>query len=253
MNKSYITAERPRIDHKNSIVIAHLYPREMNIYGDMGNIIALRRRLELRGYSVEVKAVEIGDHFDFSKVDFVFGGGGQDSGQSVIASDLATRRETLQMLANDGLPMLTICGMYQLFGRGFTTVEGRDLIGIGVFKAITRGSTIRMIGNIVIQSKFGQLVGFENHSGQTVLEEGQEALGTVKKGFGNNNNSGCEGAITNNVIGTYMHGPLLPKNPQLTDHLLLVALRRKFGVEKLKHIDSELEMRAALAASRRPQ
>ena len=234
------------------VVIAHLYPRDMNIYGDIGNIISLVKRLEWRGFAAEVKAVEPGKPFDFGKADLVFGGGGQDSGQLVVGEDLLIRATELRAAANDGVPMLVICGLYQLFGRGFTTVEGQEIPGIGVFRASTVGGEARMIGNVIVESTFGQLVGFENHSGQTILEDGQLALGRVLKGFGNNPESSQEGAVAGNVIGTYMHGPVLPKNPHLADHLLGLALRRR-GVTELKPLDDTLEQNAASVAAGRPQ
>ena len=237
-----------------SIIIAHLYPREMNIYGDMGNVITLVQRLAWRGYDAQVKAVEIGEAFDFSTADIVFGGGGQDSGQMIVGADLLLRGEELRAAAVDGMPMLTICGLYQLFGRGFITMDGRELLGIDVFKASTIGSTTRMIGNMVIQSpRYGRLVGFENHSGQTTLELGQDPLGRVKQGYGNNERSRFEGAITSNAVGTYLHGPVLPKNPTLTDDLILQALKRRHGVTELAPLDDTMEHAAAQVASSRPR
>ena len=233
--------------------IAHLYPREMNIYGDLGNIITLVKRLEWRGFSAEVLAVEYGEPFDFSGIDIVFGGGGQDSGQVAMGQDLLRRGEDLRQLASDGTAMLLICGSYQLFGRGFTTVDQQEIPGIGVFGARTIGSGQRMVGNIAIDSPFGRLIGFENHSGETVLEPGQSALGTVQMGFGNNSTGDGEGAVSGNAIGTYMHGPLLPKNPALADHLLLAALRRRYGVEELEPLNDDLEHLTARVAASRPR
>lgn len=235
-----------------SIVIAHLYPREMNIYGDMGNVITLVKRLEWRGFQADVRAVEPGRPFDFGSADLVFGGGGQDSGQLVVGDDLLKRASELQAAAKDGVPMLVICGLYQLFGRGFTTLEGQEIPGIGIIRARTVGSGVRMIGNVTVESAFGKLVGFENHSGQTVLEPGQDALGQVTKGYGNNPESGLEGAVSGNVIGTYMHGPVLPKNPRLADHLLGAVLKRR-GVHELVPLDDGLEVKAAKVAAGRPQ
>lgn len=238
---------------KRRIVIAHLYPQEMNIYGDLGNILALVKRLEWRGYEALVRPVEAGKPFDFAEADLVFGGGGQDSGQLVIGDDLLSRGEDLRQMAADGVPMLVICGLYQLFGRGFTTIEGQEIPGVDVFRASTLGGRVRMIGNISVESPFGRLVGFENHSGQTVLEPEQQPLGKVKKGYGNNPKSRREGAMTNNAIGTYMHGPVLPKNPHLTDHLLLQALQRRYGVTGLEPLTDSLELKAARVADGRPQ
>lgn len=235
------------------IRIAHLYPREMNIYGDMGNIITLVKRLEWRGYKAEVVPVEAGEPFDFATADIVFGGGGQDSGQLVVGADLLTRGQALREAAAAGMPMLVICGLYQLFGREFITGTGTVIPGIGVFAAVTRAGTTRMIGNIVIQSEFGRLVGFENHSGETILDADQPALGKVEKGYGNNTKAKAEGAISREVIGTYLHGPVLPKNPELADHLILTALKRRYGVEALAPLDDTLEHAAAAVAASRPQ
>ncbi len=235
------------------LVIAHLYPREMNIYGDLGNVLALVRRLEWRGYEAEVRPLEIGEAFDWNKADIVFGGGGQDSGQLHMGADLLSHGEELRQLAADGVPMLVICGTYQLFGRGFTTLDGREIPGISVFRASTIGSGARMIGNMVVDSPFGRLVGFENHSGQTILEPGQEPLGRVRKGYGNNAKNKREGAVTGNVIGTYLHGPVLPKNPVLADHLILAALKRRYRVGELAPLDDRIEHAAAKVAAERPQ
>ncbi len=234
------------------LVIAHLYPRDMNIYGDMGNIITLVRRLEWRGYEVEVRAVDVGEAFDFTKVDIVFGGGGQDSGQLIVGADLIGRASALHDAAANGTPMLMICGLYQLFGRGFTTIEGQEIPGLGIFHARTVGSQVRMIGNITLDTAYGELVGFENHSGQTLLEADQAPLGKVIRGYGNDERSGYEGAVTGSVIGTYLHGPVLPKNPALADHLIGAALNRR-GVSELAPLDDTLERAAAATARRRPQ
>jgi CobQ-like glutamine amidotransferase family enzyme len=235
------------------VVIAHLYPDDMNIYGDIGNVTALCRRLEWRGIDAEVRSVDVGRPFDFSDVDIVFGGGGQDSGQRVITDDLLARGDDLRSLAAAGTPMLVVCGTYQLFGSSFVTADGATLPGIGVFHARTVVGDARLIGNIVVDSVFGRLVGFENHSGQTTLDPGQEPLGTVTSGFGNDVTGHVEGARTGNVIGTYLHGPVLPKNPHLTDHLLHVALARRFGTTELAPIADDLERRAADTAALRPR
>lgn len=236
-----------------TFVIAHLYPREMSIYGDMGNIVTLKKRLEWRGYHVVVKSVEVGEPFDWSGVDVVFGGGGQDSGQLIVGPDLLRHGSAIRQLVAEGVPMLVICGMYQLFGHGFTTMEDREIPGISVFAAQSHGSRVRMIGNIVVETKFGRLVGFENHSGQTILESDQMPLGIVKKGYGNDPKSRREGAINTNAIGSYLHGPILPKNPQLADGILLCALQRRYGISELEPLNDNLELLAAGIAAKRPQ
>lgn len=235
-----------------TVTIAHLYPDDMNIYGDSGNIVALRRRLQWRGYGVEVVPIELGAAFNFNRADIVIGGGGQDSGQLRIAGDLALRAGQLGDAAAGGLPMLMVCGLYQLFGAGFVTETAQQIEGIGIFGATTAGSATRLIGNIEISTTFGSVVGFENHSGRTTLLPGQKPLGRVVKGWGNNDHTHLEGAVTHNTIGTYLHGPILPKNPALTDHLILTALRRRRVTQELAPLDDHLEHGAAAAAARRP-
>ena len=235
-----------------TVTIAHLYPDDMNTYGDAGNLLALRQRLQWRGHQAEVLDVQPGVAFDFSSVDLVLGGGGQDSGQMRVGSDLRARGSELNAVAADGVPMLLVCGLYQLFGLGFVTGTGQEIDGISVFQAITDGSGPRLIGNIEIQSPFGRLVGFENHSGQTTLLPKQRPLGHVTKGWGNNDHTAQEGALSHNVIGTYLHGPILPKNPVLTDHLLLCALRRRVITRELAPLNDDVELAAAAAAARRP-
>lgn len=237
----------------SDVVIAHLYAREMNIYGDTGNVIALRRRLEWRGIGVRVDVVGAGEAYDFSAADVVFAGGGQDRNQLVVADDLQRLGPGLRDAVDAGTVILTVCGTYQLFGRRFVTHDGDEIPGIGVFAAETIASDVRMIGNVVVDSPWGRLVGFENHSGRTVLDEGQAPLGTVAKGYGNNDTTGDEGAVVGNCFGTYLHGSLLPKNPAFADELLRRALARRQGPEvALDPLDDELERRAADVAARRP-
>jgi CobQ-like glutamine amidotransferase family enzyme len=237
-----------------TIVIAHLYPREMNIYGDMGNIITLVKRLEWRGYKAEVRQLEIGEAFDWEAVDLVFGGGGQDSGQLAVGADLLNHGAKLREMAGAGVPMLVICGLYQLFGREFVTAAGDVIPGIGVFGASTTAGSVRMIGNVVAKNdELGTLVGFENHSGATLLDAGQKSLAKVTKGCGNDPKTGFEGAVSGEAIGTYLHGPVLPKNPQLADKLLLAALKRRHGVQTLAPLESSFEQAAAKVAASRPR
>jgi hypothetical protein len=183
----------------------------------------------------------------------VFGGGGQDRSQLEVADDLQRRRDAIHEAVAAGTVFLTICGTYQLFGRRFLTQDGQEIPGIGVFAMDTIGGRRRMIGNVVVATPWGDLVGFENHSGRTLLDAGQAALGRVVKGFGNNETRREEGAVIASCFGTYLHGSLLPKNPVFADELLLRALRRRHGAEfDLVPLDDSLERRAAHAASRRP-
>lgn len=235
------------------LTIVHLYPHEMNIYGDNGNIIALRRRLEWRGIEVGVATVAAGQPFDFTDADVVFAGGGQDLSQLEVASDLQRRSAAIHEAVDAGVVFLTVCGTYQLFGHRFVTHDGAEIPGIAVFDMETVASDVRMIGNIVIDTDWGRLVGFENHSGRTLLAPSQPALGTVVKGFGNNDTTSDEGAIVHNAFGTYLHGSLLPKNPALADELLLRALRRRHGSDvSLGPLDDTLERAAAASAMTRP-
>jgi hypothetical protein len=224
----------------------------MNIYGDTGNVITLGYRLAQRGIDAKIVHCEAGDTLP-SNIDIIVTGGGQDSGQLIVEKDLQTKAATLNSLVKDGVVMLAICGTYQLFGHTFITLHDREIKGISIFDIETRGSSERLIGNVVVDSPFGQLVGFENHSGKTLLSPQQVPLGKVVKGAGNNGETGEEGAIVNNTFGTYMHGPLLPKNPQFADELLRRALERKYGYAKLNPLPDVEEARAARIAAHRPR
>jgi lipid II isoglutaminyl synthase (glutamine-hydrolysing) len=234
------------------LTIVHLYPRSMNIYGDAGNVVCLRRRLEWRGIGVTVEPVDVGDVADLTAADIVVAGGGEDRSQIEVASDLASRSATVHEAVAGGVVFLTVCGTYQLFGRRFVTVGGDEIPGIGVFRAETRGGGTRMIGNVVVDSPWGRLVGFENHSGRTVLERGQDPIGMVDRGNGNNDTTGEEGAVTNNCFGTYLHGSVLPKNPVLADELIRRALHRRHPGAVLEPLDDRLELAAAESAASRP-
>ncbi len=235
------------------LTILHLYPEELNIYGDRGNMLALVQRLAWRGYVAKVERAGLGETADIAGADIIFGGGGQDRRQLAVGKDLQRHGDALHRAVEAGVPMLTICGTYQLFGSGFTTLEAVQIPGIGVFKAQTVGSKTRMIGNVIVDSALGRLVGFENHSGRTTLEFGQASLGKVLQGFGNDGESGHEGAVTNRAYGTYLHGPVLPKNPALADALILAALQRRYGVTALEPLDDTLEQAAAHQAAARPR
>jgi lipid II isoglutaminyl synthase (glutamine-hydrolysing) len=213
---------------KGTIDLVHLYPREMSIYGDLGNTRCLASRIRRHGYDVRVH-----DHHPGSTLPdtphLLMGGGGQDSGQSRVEDDLTVIGDRLRGLAADGVPMIMICGMYQLFGNAFITVEGQELPGLGILDVTTRGNATRMIGGIVLDTGFGPVVGFENHSGATVLGSGQAPFGTVRAGRGNNGSDHTEGAVTGHVIGSYLHGPILPANPAVADHLIARAAELATG------------------------
>jgi lipid II isoglutaminyl synthase (glutamine-hydrolysing) len=235
---------------KQKITLLYLYPNEMNIYGDIGNVRTLAKRLEWRGYEAEIIYHHPGKEFTYEP-DIIVGGGGQDSGQLKVANDLQHIGYKLHALATDGTPMLMICGMYQLFGRKFITSDNQELPGIRVFNMETRATEQRLIGPLVLDTKFGEVVGYENHSGQTILGTGQEPFGKVKKGFGNTSEQKFEGAITNNVYGSYLHGSVLPKNPKFADELLRVGITRRYGEVELKQLDDKIADEARRVAARR--
>lgn len=233
------------------INILQLYPRDMNIYGDYGNVLVLRRRLEWYGYEVNVISYNPGDTFP-EDVDMIVGGGGQDSGQNKIQEDLLAISPKLHKLADQDTPILVICGLYQLFGKFFKTVEGEVIQGIGIFDMETYGKSERLIGNILsISSEFGEIIGYENHSGQTYLSKGVKPLGEVRLGAGNNLDGNLEGARYRNVIGSYMHGSLLPKNPKIADFMIERAVTKKYGAFYSENIgNSYLEQARKIAVSR---
>jgi CobQ-like glutamine amidotransferase family enzyme len=235
------------------LTLIHLYPREMNIYGDTGNVLVLRRRLEWRSLPVSVVPVSVGDPLPHD-ADILLGGGGQDAAQGEIGADFASRAETLRAMADDGVVMLTICGSYQMLGHEFVTQEGRHIQGVGVLDVITRGQPVRLIGNNFVDTDdVGRLVGYENHSGLTELGPGARPLGRTESGRGNNGRDQTEGAVRDNVIGTYLHGPVLAKSPRFADDLIRRALRRRGEDDALEPLDDSLAEQAARVAVGRPR
>jgi CobQ-like glutamine amidotransferase family enzyme len=224
---------------KGAIHLVHLYPREMSIYGDLGNTRALAARIRRHGYSPVVHQHHPGAPFP-DRVHLVLGGGGQDSGQARVEDDLERIGDRLRELAAAGTPMLMICGMYQLFGNAFITVEGQRLPGLGILDVTTQGNAKRMIGPVVLDTELGDVVGYENHSGSTTLGAGQSPFGRVRAGMGNNGTDGTEGARTGNVIGSYLHGPILPANPGLADALVGMAARVATGSFEPVQLDDRL-------------
>lgn len=240
------------ITHK-PITVLQLYPKDMNIYGDQGNLQVLLRRLEWYGYEPTVISYNIGDTLPTSP-DIIIGGGGQDSGQEKIHADLLKIGPQLKDWANQGVPMLMVCGLYQLFGHFFKTLNGAMLDGIGILDVKTYGTNERLIGNIITHSEvFGDIIGYENHSGQTFLGEKTRPLAAVIKGAGNNSKDGHEGARYKNVIGTYLHGSLLPKNPAIADFLIKTAALKKYQEFSHDLIDDAFSDAARAVAQTRPR
>lgn len=230
---------------ERTLRIAHLYPELLNLYGDGGNILVLRKRLEWRGIGCEVREVHIDDRPSFSDVDIVFTGGGSDREQRIVCEHLLAERSELAAYVEDGGVLAAVCGGYQLLGHSYLMgdekVEGLSLVDLYT----DRGSP-RLIGNIAIESRISAqpIVGYENHGGRTHLGEGVEPLGRVEHGHGNDGESGFEGCLYKNIVGTYIHGPLLPKNPGVADYLIGRALERRYGDAALEPLDDAFELAA---------
>lgn len=234
-----------------NLILVYLYPKLLNIYGDRGNVLALKYRCEKRGINLLVKEVEAGQPLKPGSFDLLFSGGGQDQQQMVASHDLQKKKSVLKSAAQAGIPMLTICGSYQLFGDYFKPFSGPKLKGISLLPAYTVASRQRKIGNLLINSFLGKLIGFENHSGNTHLYDKTAALGKVMIGHGNNGQDQTEGCRFNNVFGCYLHGSALPKNPHLADYLIIKALKNKYTNVKLKPLNDRLEWQAHEAAIKR--
>jgi CobQ-like glutamine amidotransferase family enzyme len=235
---------------KHALTIGWLYPELMSTYGDRGNIIVLTRRCEWRDIKISLEKISIGTNVDsLKKVDLLFMGGAQDTQQEIVNKDLFERKgNTLRKLIGDSVPGLFICGAYQFLGRYYKTAEGKKLPGLEIFPSYTENpgeKHKRLISNIIIEKNKEKYVGFENHGGRTYLDDPQTAFGTVIKGFGNNGTDKTEGIIFKNSIGTYLHGPILPKNPTLTDWFIQKALERKYDEKiDLKELNDFLEHKA---------
>lgn len=238
---------------KQTLIVVQLYPNDMNIYGDWGNALTILQRAKWHGLETKLINYNVGDEFP-SDADILIGGGGQDSGQLKVQADLQKIAPTLHHLADSDTPMLMICGLYQLFGRFFKTNKGEIIKGIDIFHAETHAGQERLIGNIVTHSEqFGDIVGYENHSGQTYIDSDMQPLGRLIRGAGNNGQDDTEGCIYRNVIGTYLHGSLLPKNPAIADFLIEEAAKKKFGDFTPTVIEDRFATRAREIAIKRPR
>jgi hypothetical protein len=236
-----------------NIRIAHLYPDYLNIYADRGNIAVLAKRAAWRGHDLEVTAIGMHGGLDPRAYDLYYLGGGQDREQLLVAPDFAAKAEPLKAAVDDGAAVLAVCGGYQLLGRGYRGFHGEDMPGVGLLPLETIAGDRRMIGDVLIDSHVGPIVGFENHAGRTHLDSGAEALGRVVSGFGNDGKSGFEGCRMGRVVGTYLHGPLLPRNPRFADWVLAQALAHRTGGEppELEPLGDELEAEAHAVSTAR--
>lgn len=229
--------------------ICHLYPDILNLYGDQGNIICMKKRLEWRNIECSVTEVSICESAKFTDFDIFFIGGGQDFEQEILLGDLAGgKADEIKAAVADGKTFLTICGGYQMLGSYYKTWDGQMCDFIGAIDYYTVGAKDRMIGNFMYkcgaESGGSTVVGFENHSGKTFLGSGVSPLGTILSGYGNNGEDKTEGVRYNNVFGTYSHGPVLPKNPQLTDFILKTALSQKYTSFDFEPLDDTFENNA---------
>lgn len=225
--------------------LAHLYPELMNLYGDRGNLICLKKRLEWRGHHCEIAPISRGEEISYQDYDLLLMGGGSDREQGLMYEDLINMADGLWDKIEQGYPILCICGAYQLLGSYYRSLDGQMLRGLGLFDFYTQSEKGRLIGNILLEIELygqkGTVVGFENHGGRTYIEDKRlKPLGKVLKGFGNNGKDGCEGIWYKNLIGTYLHGPLLPKNPALADYFIrAMASRRGLVIEEV--LNDEVE------------
>jgi CobQ-like glutamine amidotransferase family enzyme len=230
--------------------LVHLYPDLMSVYGDRGNVLALVRRAEWRGIEVEVQELSVGDSLDARQADLIFFGGGQDREQAVVSPDfLKQKGSAVREAVEDGAALLSVCGGYQLLGQSYTTVDGQELPGAGLFDVRSVPGPKRHIGNVLIETYLDDvprtLVGFENHSGRTYLGPGIRPLGRTVVGAGNNGEDQTEGAVYMGAVGCYLHGSLLPKNPWLADRLLAAAVTHRLGEPvRLMPLDDRLEEEA---------
>ena len=238
---------------KDSFTVGWLYPDLMNIYGDRGNVLTLLNRARWRGLPARVLDLGKGTTEGIEQVDVFFFGGGQDREQALVYDDLvATKAGPLARAVQRGAAVLAVCGGYQLLGHYYQTALGERFPGIGLLDAYTEAGPRRCIGDVVVEADSAlqleppTLAGFENHSGRTFLGAGVRPLGRVLRGHGNNGEDGTEGAVSGNLVGTYLHGSLLPKNPQLADLIIERALGRK-----LEPLDDELELAAHRSIVRR--
>lgn len=220
------------MDSKNyTLNIAHLYPKLLNIYGDWGNVLTIKKRCEWRGIDVNIDSIGIGDSIDIKKYDFYFLGGGQDQQQIAVSKELQKHKISLQEARDENAVFLAICGGYQLLGHYYQPHNAEKLEGIGLLDAFTVAGDRRFIGNVTAGCNLvepNSLVGFENHSGLTYLQHDTEPLAYVQIGNGNNGADKTEGAVYKNVFGTYLHGSFLPKNPHFADYLISLALHKRY-------------------------
>ena len=226
------------------IKIAHIYPELLNLYGDTGNIASLKKRMEWRNIEAEVKEYKINDTIDFDNIDILFIGGGSDKEQLTVCEKLIGYREEIKKYVDNNGVLIAVCSGFQLLGKYYETADKKTEC-LDILDIYTKYDKNRLIDDVIIQTEFldRPVVGFENHSGRTYINN-NVPLGKVIHGNGNNGEEGIEGVIFKNVIGTYLHGPLLPKNPHLCDYIIKKALQNKYGNVELQNLDDSVEFAA---------
>ncbi|MDP9320464.1 MAG: glutamine amidotransferase [Chloroflexota bacterium] len=231
--------------------IGHLYPDLMSIYGDRGNVLALTQRAKWRDMEVETRSFTTGGTWDADWADVYFFGGGQDQGQDIVGADLGgANGEALKRSIDGGAAVFSVCGGYQLLGHEYVPEVGDPIRGLGVMDVTTRAGKVRFVGNLLCETDDGRtLIGFENHSGYTYLGPRAKPLGRVIAGHGNNGTDKTEGAVQGRLIGCYLHGSALPKNPWLADQLITWGLARRHGAVELAPLDDAEELAAQAAAA----
>ena len=242
------------------IRVGHLYPDYLNIYADRGNIAVLTMRAAWRGHELVVSPVTVGDDVGAGAFDLLYVGGGQDREQALVAEDIVAKRDGITAAVATGTAVLAVCGGYQLLGRSYRDFHGEDLPGVGLFPLETVAGERRMIGDVLLECEpepgvRRTLAGFENHAGRTRLDPGTDPLGRVLYGFGNDGESGFEGCRLGRAVGTYLHGPLLPRNPWFADWVLAQALAHATGTDPtpLEPLADELEAQAHAVSARRAE
>lgn len=231
------------MSNTKSLNIVHLYPDLLNLYGDKGNIACMQKRLNWRGIDANILTCTNKDHsINLETADIIFIGGGSDREQEIVCSLLLKKKDELVRYVENGGTLVAVCGGYQLLGKYYQTNE-KKIEGLGILDIYTDAGDTRLIGNVVLESDLftQKITGFENHAGRTFIGD-HTPLGKVLYGHGNNGESGFEGVVYKNVIGTYLHGPLLPKNPMLCDHILASAMKRKYpDFTHFDELNDELE------------
>ena len=227
-----------------NLKIAHLYPELLNLYGDRGNIISLKKRAEWRGIDMDVKEYRLTDKIDFENIDILFIGGGSDREQLLVCHRLKEIKDDFKNYVENNGVVVAICGGYQLLGK-YYKMKNETIDGLEILDIHTESGEGRLIGNVVIEANFldRPIVGFENHGGRTYIEK-HNPLGKVIYGNGNNDDDKVEGVLYKNVIGTYLHGPLFPKNPHLCDYIIKKALQNKYGEVELEELEDSVEFAA---------